>query len=471
MSANSVESEPLRLSRRELEIAGLVAEGLTNREIAGRLFISERTVDGHLEHVREKLGVNTRAQIAAWVVRHDMVSHETATARPVSRPDQGRRGIARHRTLIAGAVLLAIALALVVAILGLRPSPTFPPGPIITTIAGTGSLSQGTFGGYSGDGSFAIHAELSRPSDIAAGRDGIYVDDYGNGAVRLIGRNGRIRTVAGGGTALLADGATATAVSLGYASKLAVDDQGRLYLLTNLAGSLEVWMLRSDSTMARIVSLGASSGGGPPALFQPVGGLALAKDGTMYIADRAENRVWKRTPDGTVSIYAGTGQAGYSGDLGSARSAQLNWPIGLAVDQDNLYIADSGNHRIRKVNIVSGVITTVAGSSSQYGDGGDGGIATQARLSFPYGVAVGRDGTLFIADTGNNRVREVTPAGRIEALAGTGRSGFKGDGGPASQAELSGPTALSLDISGQDLLLADTDNHRVRELPLLLKHG
>src|SRR4029077_6306019 len=128
-----------------------------------------------------------------------------------------------------------------------------------------------------------------------------------------------------------------------------------------------------------------------------------------------------------------------------------------------LYIADSGNNRIRKVD-TNGIITTVAGGGGKYyGDSGDGGPASKARLSFPFGVAVAQNGTIYIADTGNNRVREVTPDGIIRALAGTGAHGFAGDGGPALSAELSAPEGITLDGKG-NLFIADTVNLRVREV-------
>jgi sugar lactone lactonase YvrE len=168
--------------------------------------------------------------------------------------------------------------------------------------------------------------------------------------------------------------------------------------------------------------------------------------------------------DQSLKVVAGTGQAGYSNDGAAATGAMLDRPGGLAVDgQGNLYIADSGNNRIRKVD-TSGIITTVAGGGGKYyGDSGDGGPATKARLSFPFGVAVARDGTIYIADTGNNRLREVTTSGIIRALAGTGIAGFAGDGGAALSADLSAPEGIALDGKG-NLFVADTANLRVREV-------
>jgi DNA-binding CsgD family transcriptional regulator len=444
MGTSSVDTAQARLSRRELEIAGMVAQGLTNREIATRLFISERTVDGHLEHVREKLAVNTRAQIAAWVVRQDTIGVAAAPAEPPSRP-ASRKGLVAHpRLWVATALVLAV-LAAGVGVLRL----TAPPEPVIKTIAGIPSAKTYPGGGYSGDGDFATGAALSWPSDLAVGPDGpLYIADFGNLVVRKI-KDRIISTVAGGGSPPPFHNAVATKVSIGYASNLAVDSHGNLYVLTDLAGDLEVWMVAPNSYMTLVVSLGHSKARYMQRYWNtPVGGLAVAKDGTLYIADRAENRVWKLGPGATTqTLYAGTGEAGASGDLGPAKSAQLDSPTGLALGRNgDLYIADTQNNSIRKVDGVLGTITTVAGRAS---------------LSIPFGVAFRSDGTLFIADSGHNRVLEILPSGGILTVAGTGSEGFSGDGGPASEARLSGPNMVALDGNGR-LLIADSGNHRVR---------
>lgn len=444
------------LSRREHEVAALVAEGLTNREIAQRLYISERTVDGHLEHVREKLGVNTRAQVAAWVVRHDgNGAPAPAAIRAVPRP----RFVAHPRVWIAASVLVGL-VAVGVGLLQL----TAPPGPKIDTFAGVPPLSVGPDGGYSGDPGPAVAAQLSRPSDVAVDREGaVYIADYGNNRIRRVSR-GIIDTVVGGGTETLREGAFATNVQLESPSNIALDSSGNLYLVEVVGGHLEVWKV-ADSAMSMVADLGPS--GAPSGLqYKPtVGGLAIGPDGTIYVSDRAENHVWRLSPDGGRSIYAGSdsGTPGFSGDLGPATGALLWEPIGLALDRSgSLYIADSGNNRIRKVD-TTGRITTVAGSGDYYEDAGDGGPAKSARLAFPFGVAVGRDGTIYVADNGNNRVREITPSGRMLALAGTGQPGYWGDRGPALGAEFQAPEGITLDAAG-DLLIADTENHRIRKV-------
>jgi DNA-binding CsgD family transcriptional regulator/sugar lactone lactonase YvrE len=478
MCASPSEGAPVRLSRRESEVAGLVAQGLTNREIATKLFLSERTVDGHLEHVREKLGVNTRAQIAAWVVRQDAIGVATAPAEPdaisvdgtpaepIIRPAPRRQLVGHPRLWVAASLVLAL-LATGVGILLL----TAPAPLLITTIAGSECAHQNYPGGcFGGDPDLALRAYLARPTDIVVDANGwIYIADFGNNRVRRV-RDGTITTVAG--TTVkpkpLVEGAIATSVSIGQAGGLAIDSENRVLLLTDVRGVDEVWRVESQGVMSLVVTIpGPAEGaaGGSTTGFRgpnmPIGGLAVAKNGTLYIADRAGNRVYEFA-GGQLTPYAGTGEFGYS-DAGSATSAKLAWPIGLALGkQGNLYIADAGNSRIRMVDL-KGRITTVAGSGKFDGDGGDGGPASRALLSFPYGVAVGPDGTVVIADTGNHRLRAISTSGFIYPLAGTaGKWGFNGDG-PALQTQLSGPAAVTFDAKG-DLLIADTENQRVREI-------
>jgi trimeric autotransporter adhesin len=458
VGTNTPENAARRLSRRELEVAALVAEGLTNREIANRLFISERTVDGHLEHIREKLEMNTRAQVAAWVVRRGGDATPVSIAAPPSRVVPRPRLVAHPRMWTAAALVLAL-LAAGVGVLRL----TSPPPLTIRTIAGIPPTKNGQNGDYTGDGSTAINAALNRPSDVVAGADGvIYIADYGNQVIRRI-VGGIISTAVGGGNDPLTQGSFATSIFLQSPSSLALDSAGNLNILETRSGALEVWALLPNSTMSLVVSLGHSRAASPQQYKVPIGGLAIAPDGTMYIADRAEHKVWRRTPDRQLSIYAGSGIAGFQGDHGAATEARLWGPMGLALDQHgNLYIADTGNNRIRKVD-ANRIITTVAGSGTYYDDRGDDGQAADARLGFAFGIAAGRDGTIYIADTGNDRVRKITPSGRIEAVAGTGQAGFWGDGGPALQAEFLAPEAVALEPKG-GLLIADAGNHRIREV-------
>jgi DNA-binding CsgD family transcriptional regulator/sugar lactone lactonase YvrE len=457
MNASSGGNGPVRLSRRELEVARLAAEGLTNRDIAARLFISERTVDGHLEHVREKLGVNTRAQIATWVARQGDVSPAVADpVLPAPRPVLRWRRISRRWLWVAAVLLVAVEATVVLQVME-------PAGPKIITFAGSSPVIPGDVGDFSGEDVRPASALMSLPSDVVASKDGaVYIADYRNGRIRWVA-GGTIKTLAGGGKEDLVGGRIGSSVDIGHASNIAVDPAGRLYLLTIHNQMLEVWTIEpKDNSMTLVVSVGPShtefSAYWPP----PVGGLAIGAHGTIYISDRTANLVYSYgLGDQRPRVVAGNGQAGALGDTGPATGAQLYRPGGLAVDQQgNLYIADSGNNRIRKVD-ANGTITTVAGSGTYYGDSGDGGPATNAHLSFPYGVAVARDGTIYIADTGNNRLREVTPSGVIFPLAGTGAAGFAGDGGLAGRAELAVPEGIGLDGQG-NLYVADTVNLRVR---------
>jgi DNA-binding CsgD family transcriptional regulator/sugar lactone lactonase YvrE len=461
VSASPVESPPVRLSPREREVAALVAEGLTNRDIAKKLFISERTVDGHLEHLREKLGVSTRAQIATWVVRQEpSVPAAAAPAEVATVPRPARRLMVRPQIWIATALVLAV-MAAGVGLLRL----TAPPEPTIMTIAGSTTLNTVAGGGYAGDDGFATNAQLSRPSDVVVDSVGtIYIADYGNNVVRRVASNGTITSYTGRSDKPLAtDGDIANVVSFGKPSTLALDSGDNLYILTDLAGMLEVWMVSPNMFIHRVVSIGPADNTN---LYKtPVGGLAVASDGTLYIADRHANRVWKFA-NGHKTPYAGTGADGFSGEGGAALDAKLSWPTGLALDtQGNLFIADTLNNRIRKVDRL-GTITTVAGTGVR-GDSGDGGPATQARLDLPFDVTVAADGTLVIADTGNHRLREVTAWHEILALAGRHEAGFAGDNLPAIAAQLKEPEGVIFDRAG-NLFVADTGNHRVREIPGLV---
>jgi len=204
--------------------------------------------------------------------------------------------------------------------------------------------------------------------------------------------------------------------------------------------------------------------GGPAlnsVLIQPLG-VAIDSTGNIYVSDGYYNQVFQISPSGSISVYAGNGLPGFSGDGGPAGAAQLFNPQDLAVDSSgNLFIADSSNARIRKVS-PAGIITTVAGSGSG-GAGGDGGPATAAGLGAPFGVAVDATGALYISQVEQNIIRMVSPSGVISRIAGTTESGFSGDGGPATSAKLSHPEGLRVDKNGA-ILVADTFNYRIRKI-------
>ncbi|MFH8409244.1 NHL repeat-containing protein [Streptomyces sp. NPDC018019] len=218
------------------------------------------------------------------------------------------------------------------------------------------------------------------------------------------------------------------------------------------------------ATVAGNGAAGFISDGGPGALtrlYHPTS-VAVGKDGTLYIADRYNHRIRKVTPNGIITTVAGDGIAGYISDGGPAVATRLHYPADVAVDDaGNLYIADTNNHRVRKVT-PGGIITTVAGNG-EAGYVSDGGPAIATKLHYPHALTVDRGGNLYIADHHNHRVRKVTPNGNITTVAGNGTAGYVSDGGPAISTRLYHPMGLAVDAEG-NLYIADRYNHRIRKV-------
>jgi uncharacterized protein (TIGR03437 family) len=270
-----------------------------------------------------------------------------------------------------------------------------------------------------------------------------------------------ISTIAGG--APMPTPVSAAGASIGDPPRVAVDATGNLYF-----GSMHsVFKVDLTGNITRIAGNGQSGysgdgGAATAAQLEYPDGIAIDAAGDVYVADLTAQVVRVIAPNLTISTYAGLGTAGYTGDGGPAIQAQLNAPMGLALDSaGNLYIADSGNNVVRKVS-KSGAIATAAGTGSP-GYSGDGGVATAATLNQPEGVAVDAAGSLYIADTFNNRVREVASGGIIQTLAGTGISSYSGDGGAAANAALFLPSDVATD-SGGNLYIADYGNSRIRQV-------
>jgi uncharacterized protein (TIGR03437 family) len=406
-------------------------------------------------------------------------------------------------------------------LLGAAPIPaadTTPASYVIQTVAGSDD---------SGDGGSALSVGLSQPEGIAVdGAGNVYFADAAVHRVRKITTNGLIQTVAGAGVAgFSGDGGPANAALLNQPYGLAFDSSGNLYIAD--LGNARVRKIGTDGTIQTVAGGGAlpatGTGQGGPAnitqLAQPRD-VAVGADGSLYISDFGANQVYRVTTDGTLSLMAGTGVAGFSGVATSAVLAQLNAPAGLAIDPTGaLYIADSGNNCVRKVyngviitvfntpaptgvaldstgmlyvaaasyfgtvvqpipGVASardvtidpagdifltsgvfvseipsgGILTTLAGSGTAPYFGGDGGPATAAQLYSPSGIAVASNGNWYIADTSNNRIRMVTPAGVISTFAGTGAA-----------AQLNAPSGIAIDASN-NLYIADTGNNDVLEI-------
>jgi uncharacterized protein (TIGR03437 family) len=416
---------------------------------------------------------------------------------------------------------------------------------ILTRFAGTAR------NGYSGDGGPATGAQLHNPFGVAVDAAGnVYIADELNHRIRRVDANGTITTVAGNGMAgFSGDGGPAANAQLNDPLNVLADGSGNLFIADS--GNNSIRKVTPDGLIATIAGGGASDpgDGGPAtrAVVSAPSGMAIDAGGNLYIADRQNMRVRRIAPGGTISTVAGNGTAGYSGDGGPAVAAQLYLPTTVAVDSfGNLFIADFANNVLREVSS-AGVITTVGartfyepsgvaldGSGNLYvtdqqydhvlkvvvspgiassvavaGNGlasysGDGGPATAAQLSLPSGVAVDASGNIYISDLLNSRVRRVTPGGiiatvaaapnliypgalaldsagnlyiadtgrsvvlklspggAITTVAGNGTQGYSGDGGPATAAQLSDPTALAVDAAG-NLYIAD-NNRFVRKV-------
>jgi trimeric autotransporter adhesin len=343
---------------------------------------------------------------------------------------------------------------------------------------GTPNAGPGTEG-YTGDGAAAQLATLYSPVGVALDSTGnLYIVEQGDSRVREVnnqtgtitfpGTNlkvetGWIETVVGTDVVgFSSSGTTANATPLNYPTGMTVDASGNMFIADTLNLRLRKVSNNVISTAAGngLLSYGGDGGSAASAQLNAPQGVAVDPSGDLFIADTNNNSIREVTPNGTITTVAGSGASG-SGAAGNGTN-QFNGPLGMAADSNgNVYIADSQNARVVKLSSAGG-LSTVAGNGTP-GYGGDGGAATSAQLNTPSGVAVDSAGNLYIADFSNNRIRKVTPTGTISTVAGNGNTGYTGDGGTATNAQIAVARGVAVDGSG-NLYIADTGNNAVRRV-------
>ena len=316
----------------------------------------------------------------------------------------------------------------------------------------------------------ALSVPLILPSAIVFDSAGnLYLAETANHVIRKVDTTGHITTIAGTGTqGFSGDSGPATAATLDSPQGLALDTANNLYIadthnhrirklnlitgtITTFAGSGTQGFF-GDNALATAAQLNLPTG------------LAADATGNLYFADSGNHRIRKISTTGIITTVAGTGTQGFSGDAGLAIAATIDSPTGLALDpSNNLYLADTHNHRIRRIDAATGIITTLAGSGTPFFSG-DNGAATTATLALPRGLTIDAAGNLYLADTENHRIRRIDAAtGIITTVAGDGTQTYAGDGGPAIVASLDTPRATAVSPSAL-LTLADTGNQRIRQL-------
>lgn len=349
-----------------------------------------------------------------------------------------------------------------------KPAVTPPPGttpvtandPYVWTVAGNGTP------GFL-DADVGHQGKVHTPTDMVVIRGDTYLTDSANHRIRRLTYDGVLETVIGTGErGYNGDGTNGHLLKLDTPFKITADEATGNVFFSDLGNNL----IRCIDITQRLITIagggdymadaGTSMRGVYIQLQEPAG-LDFDSLGDLYVAERGGNRILRISQDWMVTVIAGTGMPGASGDDGQALDAEFNQPTDVYVDdKDNLYVADTGNHRIRRIG-TDGTVTTVAGNGLVGGEG-DGGLATEAQLNHPTGVTMDAFGNLYIADSGNHRIRQVQPDGTIVTIAGSIFGGYGGDGKLPSQAQFNIPYGVAM-APGGVLLVADRDNHRLRQ--------
>ena len=320
---------------------------------------------------------------------------------------------------------------------------------IVSTLAGSGA-----YGSVDGQGTAA---SFSMPFDVAVDRSGnVYVADYSGNTIRKILPTGLVTTLAGSGASGSTNG-TGTAASFSRPAAVAVDGSGNVYVADAGDNTIrKITPAGEVTTLAGSGVRGSANGTGTAASFSEPFGVAVDGSGNVYVGEYGNNAIRKITPAGEVTTLAGSGGAGAADGMGTA--ASFNGPQGVAVDgSGNVYVADIGNHKIRKIT-PAGEVTTLAGSG---GSGAADGMGTAASFYYPRGVAVDGSGNVYVGDTFNKKIRKITPAGWVTTLAGSGVSGSANGTGTA--ASFNGPWGVEVDGSG-NVYVADSGNNMIRKI-------
>ena len=336
---------------------------------------------------------------------------------------------------------------------------------IITTICGNGTQS------YNGDNILAIDAEINQSDGITLyDLVNLYVVDGGNNRIRKIDLStGIIFTIAGTGTmGFSGDSGLATNASLKIPEDIAIDSTGDIYVAD--AGNNRIRKITAATNIINTIAgtgiLGYSGDNGLAISAQLNGpsGLCLDRKGSMYVADVENNTIRKiNLQTNIISTIAGTGTAGYSGDNNPATSAELRNPAQVYADTfGNIIMTDLNNNAVRKVDMTTGIITTIAGNGTA-GYSGDGGPAVDALLNQPYGIFIDKQNNIFVTEYGNGTIRRIDGVTKIiTTVAGCGTPGYGGDGGPATDAKLI-PEGVVIDDYGT-MYIADYENNRIRKV-------
>jgi sugar lactone lactonase YvrE len=325
---------------------------------------------------------------------------------------------------------------------------------IITTIAGNGKT------GFSGDGGQATSAKLNLPVNLIFDKDeNIYIADTYNNSIRKINTDtGIITTIVRNEDKFATDG-------LKTPTGIAFDKDENLYIAELKNERIRKVDVNSGNAMTLV---GTKSETESPNINYDLAGpfnVVFDQEGNLFVSVPGESKI--RRVDfatGDITDTAGTDEIGFSGDGKLATNARISNPTGLVIDENgNLYFSDTGNDRIRKINTKTGIITTIAGTGNKSSTS-DGILAIKSNLSNPLGLAIDNKGNLFYVDRGSNRVRKIElSTGLVTTIAGTGKSGFSGDGGLATDAKLANPTGITFDKAG-NLYVVDRGNNRIRKI-------